>query len=93
MEPTVADPLTHPGPCIMLGLDRAGGAVPSTPMGERTATTVDPEALADAILADQPAAQARTTSSTRKHLQGLSPELAERLEAGGACGKPRGSSD
>ena len=62
-------------------------------MGERTVTTIDPESLADAILADQQAAQARTTSSTRKHLERLSPELAERLEASGACGGPVGSSD
>ncbi len=60
-------------------------------MGERVAATIDPEALADAILADQQAARVRTTDATRKHLERLSPELAERLEAGGGCDGSVGS--
>ena len=60
-------------------------------MVDRSATTIDPEALADAIVADQPAARARTTDATRRHLERLGPELAQRVEAGGGCGESVGS--
>ena len=60
-------------------------------MADRSATTVDPEALADAIVADQSAAQVRTTGATRRHLDRLGPELARRVEAGSGCDESAGS--
>ncbi len=84
MQPTVADPLTEGVLASCWDLIERAVRYPQTPMGERTATTIDPEDLADAILADQPAAQTRTTSPTRKHLERLSPELADRLVTSGA---------
>ena len=69
-----------PGRVVELGL-----------MVDRSTTTVDPEALADAIVADQPAAQARSTGATRRHLDRLGPELAKRLETGSGCDESAGS--
>lgn len=59
-------------------------------MDDRTATTIDPEALADSILSDQNAARFRTTNATRGHLARLGPEMRERLEAVSGRAEPAG---